>query len=297
MTEARLSIMSYNLKDYGKSALATRRKQLELLRLQRPDVLCLQEIWDEDDDLTELTVHLATIADVLGMCVMAVPARRSHCHMAILWRPAYSALCQRNHTLTLWHGLGDVQLDVGAAVPLRVAVTHLAPWDPRQRLADVRTITGLLDDPAQATILAGDLNSFGADDTYDPEPDWSKLPPHKVWRHVRWSDDPDIPPRADRRPAEFLRRCGLHDAAPHLRAAWQATGGHMGDDLPRRLDAFWTTRPQALRGYQVIDTPNARSMSDHLPVRIELDLSALDAAPVPADAGTAPVPGQMRQPQ
>ena len=221
---------------------------------------------------------MATLADALGMHAMAVPARRSHCHMAILWRTDLAALSQRSHVLTLWHGLGIVQLDVGAAVPLRVAVTHLAPWDPEQRLADARTITGLLDDPAHATVIAADWNCFGADDTYDPEPDWSTLPARKVWRHVRWSDDPDTPPQADRRPTELLRRCGLHDAAVHVRAHWQATGGHMGDDLSRRLDAIWTTRPQALRGYRVIDTPAARLLSDHLPIRIDLDPTALDPA-------------------
>jgi endonuclease/exonuclease/phosphatase family metal-dependent hydrolase len=293
MSAATIGVLSYNLKDYGKSAVATRRQQHELLRFQRPDVVCLQEIWDDGDDLAALDRHVATIAEALGMRAVAVPARRSCCHLAILWRSEFAALSQRSHGLTLWHGLGVVQLDVGAAVPLRVAVTHLAPWDPEQRLADVRTITGLLDDPGQATVVAGDWNSFGADDTYDPEPQWSKLRPGKVWRHVQWSDDPDTLPRADRRPAELLRRCGLHDAALHLRAPWQATGGHMGDDLSRRLDAFWTTRPQALRGYQVIDTPAAgvlpdfaeheghshsidpRKLSDHLPIMIELDPSAL----------------------
>lgn len=279
MSAVTISVLGYNLKDYGKSAVAVRRQQHVLLRFERPDVVCLQEIWDDSEDLSVLDRHVATIADALGMRAMAVPARRSHCHMAILWRAEFAALSQRSHALTLWHGLGVVQLDVGGAVPLRVAVTHLAPWDPEQRLADARTITGLLDDPGQATVIAADWNCFGADEAYDPEPDWSTLPPRKVWRHVRWSDDPNTPPRADRRPTELLRRCGLHDAAAHLRAPWQATGGHMGDDLSRRLDAFWTTRPQALRGYRVIESPAALRLSDHLPIRVDFDPAALEAGP------------------
>jgi hypothetical protein len=157
---ATISVLSYNLKDYGKSAVATRRQQHELLRFERPDVLCLQEVWDDGVDLSVLDGHVATIGDAVGMRATAVPVRRSCCHMAILWRPEFAALSQRSHGLTLWHGLGVVQLDVGAAVPLRVAVTHLAPWDPEQRLADVRTVTGLLDDPSQATVIAGDWYSF-----------------------------------------------------------------------------------------------------------------------------------------
>jgi endonuclease/exonuclease/phosphatase family metal-dependent hydrolase len=288
MTAATISLLSYNLRDYGKSAMVTRRQQHELLRFERPDVVCLQEIWDDSDDLSDLDRHVATLADCLGMRAMAVPARRSHCHMAILWRPEFAAMSQRSHDLALWHGLGVVQLDVGAAVPLRVAVTHLAPWDPEKRLADVRTITGLLDDPGQATVIAGDWNSFGADATYDPEPDWSRLPSHKIWRHLRWNDDPDTPPQVDRRPTELLRRSGLHDAAVHLRAPWQATGGHMDTDLLRRLDACWTTRPQALVDYEVIDTPVARLLSDHFAIRVGLAPGALGAAAVPVAGQSAP---------
>lgn len=288
MTATVLSLISYNLKDYGKSAVTTRRQQHELLRFQRPDVVCLQEIWDDSKNLAGLRRHVATIGDALGMHAMAVPAPRSFCHMAILWRPEFTALSQRSHSLTLWHGLGVVHLDVGAAVALRVAVTHLPPWDPEQRLSDARTVAGLLDDPGQASVIAGDWNTFGADSTYDPEPQWSKLRHGKLWRHIRWDDDPDAPPQADRRPAQLLHRSGLHDAAPYLRAPWQATGGHLGDDMPRRLDAFWTTRPQALRGYRVIDTPATRLLSDHLPIQIDLDTTALDSGSAPPNTPPAP---------
>jgi endonuclease/exonuclease/phosphatase family metal-dependent hydrolase len=293
VTGARLGIVSYNLKDYGKSIVEVRERQHELLRSLRPDMVCLQEIWDDTEDLTQLRVHLATIGAAVGLSALAVPARRSHCHMAILWRSDYRVLYQRCHGLSLWHGLGVVQLDVGGGVPLRVAVTHMPPWDPDKRLSDTRTVAALLDDPEQATVIAGDWNSLGADHSYDPEPQWSKLRAGTIWRHIRWTDTPDTAPRADRRPAQLLQRSGLYDAAPHLRAPWQATGGHMGDDMPRRLDAFWTTRPQALRRYQVIDTPAARrlsdfseheersqfidprELSDHLPIMIELDPGAL----------------------
>jgi endonuclease/exonuclease/phosphatase family metal-dependent hydrolase len=284
-TTATLGIISYNLKDYGKSALTTRQQQHELLRLQRPDIVCLQEIWDDSRDLRQLNAHTATLAEALGMSAMPVPARRSHCHMAILWRPEYATLSQHHHALNLWHGLGVVQLDVGAAVALRVAVTHMAPWDPEQRLSDVHTVAGLLGDPSQATVIAGDWNSIGADPDYDPEPDWSRLRPDKIWRHVRWTDGTNADVQADRRPAQLLHRSGLRDAAAALQAPWQATGGHMGQDMPRRLDAFWTTRPQALRGYQVVDTPTARGLSDHLPIRIELSVDELDSKVVGSAAG------------
>ena len=289
MNAARVRVISYNLKDYGKSAIATRRGQHELLRFQRPDVVCLQEIWDEGDDLAQLNAHVRGLCEALGMRAMAVPAPRSHCHMAVLWRPECVVLSERDRGFDLWHGLGVVQLDVGAAVPLRVAVTHLSPWDPEKRLGDARTVAAMVDDPGQATVVAADWNSIGADDGYDPEPDWTRLRPGKVWRHVRWSDDPSVPPRMDRRPAQLLHRSGLRDAAQHLGAPWQATGGFTGDDMPRRMDAFWTTRRQALRGYEAIDTPAARRLSDHLPIRIDLDLAAFGAGSVSAAVGSADV--------
>jgi endonuclease/exonuclease/phosphatase family metal-dependent hydrolase len=291
MTTAMLRIVSYNLKDYGKSTQDTQRAQHRLLADLAPDVLCLQEIWDDTDDLTPLHRHFGAIADALGMTGEPVPARRSHCHMAILWRPELTRLSWRIHELNLWHGPGIAVLGIGAAVPLRVAVTHMPPWDPQQRLSDTRTVAALLAHPDHATVIAGDWNSLGVDPGYDPEPDWTLLRPDKIWRHVRWNEDPDAQQVADRRPAQLLRRSRMWDAAPHLGTPWQPTGGHADGDLPRRPDAFWTTRPQALRGYHVIDTPAARPLSDHLPIQVDLDPSALDASPVPAAAETAVVAG------
>ncbi|MEV6927054.1 endonuclease/exonuclease/phosphatase family protein [Dactylosporangium sp. NPDC051485] len=270
--------VSYNLLNYGRSAVSTRSGQHELLRFLRADVLLLQEIWAEDTDQLDQLVH--AIAGALGMTAFAVPARHSSNHLAILWRPEYAVLAQRARDLQLWHGLGIVRLDVGAAVPLTVAVTHLGPWNPSKQLDDTYTLTGQLP-LADATLLGADWNSFGADPDYDPEPDWTALTREWIERHIRWNDDPAAPPVADRRPAQLMQRSGFHDAAATLGAPWQATGGHRGG-WARREDVFWTTRPAALRSYQVIDTPAARNLSDHLPIMAELDPQALAAPPTPA---------------
>lgn len=286
-----VAVMSYNLKDYGKSSQDTRRQQHALIRAHEPDLLCLQEIWDERVDLAGLRRHAATLSDELGMRALAVPSPLTHCHLAMLWNPAFELLSEDTDGTGLWHGLGVVELDVGAGVPLRAAVGHLAPKDPARRFADARLVTGKLADPDQATVFCADMNSLGVN---DPEPDWTQLHPEsKVWRHVYWTDSPQAERRADRRPAELLHRSGLHDAATYLQAPWQATGGHWPGDMPRRLDAIWTTRPEALRHYQVIGTPLARELSDfsehenrshaidprelsdHLPIMVELDTGAL----------------------
>lgn len=277
-----LTIVSYNTLNYGQNAQDARRReqQHELLRAEQPDIVCLQEIWDERADLAGLHRHVGTLGEALGMSALAVPAPQTSCHLAILWRPDFTAISQQTHGWALLSGLGVVELDVGAAVPLRVATTHLSPWDGEERLSHARTVAGLLGDPAQATVVIADWNSLG-DTDYDPEPDFSLLRPDMVWHHVRWDDDPDAPLRADRRPAELMRRSGFADAAHHLEAPWQATGGHMGQDMPRRLDVFWTTRPQALRGYRVVDSPTARELSDHLPIRVDIDPDALAPAQTP----------------
>ncbi len=53
MTAAMLSIVSDSVKDYGRSTSDTQRRQHNLLASLAPDVLCLQEIWDDTDDLSQ----------------------------------------------------------------------------------------------------------------------------------------------------------------------------------------------------------------------------------------------------
>ncbi|WP_158273886.1 endonuclease/exonuclease/phosphatase family protein [Micromonospora sp. RP3T] len=283
-----LRAVSWNLMSYGKSGLPTRRQQHELLRFLRPDIVCLQEIYTVGGDAGELDRLVNAIADALGMVAFTVPAKHSDCHLAILWRPEYAVLSQRAYDLLMWHGLGVVRLDVGAPVPLTVAVTHLAPWNPDKQLADAYTLTGQLP-LSDATILAADWNSFGADPNHDPEPDWTALPTERIARHIRWNDDSDALPVADRRPSQMMQRSGFHDAAPHLGMAWKATSGHRGG-WSRREDVFWTNRPQALRSYQVIDTPAARALSDHLPIMVDLDPQAMPPSASPAPPRRAEQP-------
>ncbi|MFF5085448.1 endonuclease/exonuclease/phosphatase family protein [Actinoplanes sp. NPDC000266] len=288
---ARIRAVSYNLGAYRKTGARTRERQHELLRLLRADVLCLQEIYARGADLAELDRLVAAIDGALAMNAFAVPAVHSDCHLAILWRPTYRAISTRSYDLLMWHGLGIVRLDIGAPSPLTVAVTHLSPWNPAKQLDDTYTLTGKLP-LSQPVLLGADWNSFGADPDYDRDPDWAALPPEWVERHVRWNDDPGAPREADRRPAQLMRRSGFHDAAPTLGIAWQATGGHRSM-WSRREDVFWTTRPAALRDYQVINTEtfqnlsglsndrlhtrglDPQQLSDHLPVLIELDPTAL----------------------
>jgi endonuclease/exonuclease/phosphatase family metal-dependent hydrolase len=71
--------------------------------------------------------------------------------------------------------------------------------------------------------------------------------------------------------------------AAGLRARWQPTAGHHPSDpygvrgVRRRIDAVRVTREvlPALRTHQVTDTPLTRRASDHLPVTVSYDPSAI----------------------
>ena len=58
---------------------------------------------------------------------------------------------------------------------------------------------------------------------------------------------------------------------------WQPTAGHMGTDIPRRIDAFRACQQTvpAVVGYEVVDSTTTRSLSDHLPIKITIDRAAL----------------------
>jgi endonuclease/exonuclease/phosphatase family metal-dependent hydrolase len=89
----------------------------------------------------------------------------------------------------------------------------------------------------------------------------------------------------DRTAGEVLWAGGLHDAAAVLRAPWQPTVGHHRDDsygtrgVRRRIDGVRATADvvPALRAHRVTDTELARRASDHLPVTVEYDPSAITA--------------------
>jgi endonuclease/exonuclease/phosphatase family metal-dependent hydrolase len=273
-TDTYLRIVSWNLWDYGTSP-QRQHDQLRFLREVAPHVLLVQEIRTSRPDDTDLVAVFATLTDALNMCGKPVAAPRSRCHLGILWHPGIGLLDWFAKPYSLWHGLGIAVLDIGSPWPLHVAATHLSPWDPEQRLADVRTVAALLE--KYRALVGADWNCLGDDPWYDPEPDWSALPIERQLHHVRWSDDPNQPPKGDRRPTQYLTRAGLTDAAPHLDIPWQATAGHIGIDIPRRIDAFRVspTALPALVGYEVLDSPTTRRLSAHLPIQLTIDPAVL----------------------
>jgi endonuclease/exonuclease/phosphatase family metal-dependent hydrolase len=273
MTE--LKIISYNLRDYGKNPFDRDRhqRQVALLRELAPNILCIQEFWDDSPGHQQLVSRFEVFAGSLGMQGMVVPAPRTHCHLGLLWQKDITQLDGTAYQWHLWHGLGLASFDVGAKRPLRVAVTHLGPWDPQHRFGEARDVAWLAK-RRFATIVGADWNSLPMG---DPEPDWTPLSPDQIEHHVLWNPDPSAPLQTDRRPAQLLDRVGLTDAATHLGVPWQPTAGHMGTDVFRRPDAFRCSELvlPALRGYRVHDSPDIRELSNHLPIELTADAGAI----------------------
>lgn len=261
-----LTLVGYNLRDFGRDAGDRPRHtgQIELLRGIDPDVLAVQEFCGDQR-------RFADFADALGMLGGLARADRTGLHVGLLRRPDIGLRGWRSCDGQFWHNLGVATLDIGAATPLRMAVAHLNPFNPEYRLREARQLAPLAD-PARATIVAADWNTIGDDAGYDTEPDWSRLPSHLLFRHVAWDDDPGATPRADRRPTALLTRAGLSDAAHRLDAGWQATAGYEPADVERRIDAFRVSARviPALAGYEVVDSPAVRGLSDHLPIVLRL---------------------------
>lgn len=169
-------------------------------------------------------------------------------------------------------------------------------------------------------LIGGDWNSISADRVFragwvsedDAEPDrWVLYDPDpytgpdRQWHgdlvyQTRWETDARGVRRwwADREPGEVLYAGGLRDVAAELKAPWQTTVGHCGDDPygERRIDAIRVTEEvvPALRGYEVVNnemtraasdfsehgqkprTVDPKKASDHLPVVVTYDPDLID---------------------
>jgi endonuclease/exonuclease/phosphatase family metal-dependent hydrolase len=272
MTLTTLKIVSWNLEDFGIDAdspgqTGRRQAQVRLLREEAPDIVCLQELWDDSPDHSRLPELFRELATGLNMRGEVVLAPRSHCHMALLWRPWIILEEWETYDWTFHHGMGVASLDVKGKDLLRVGVAHAAPSNPQQRFSEAFYVARL-GDPEYNTIVGADWNCPGTD---DPEPDWASLRPDEIVRRAMWSDDPDQPPKIDRRPAHVLHRAGLVDVAQYLKRPWRAT---TIDRL--RVDGFRVSRDvlDAVLDYGVFDGGDM-FLSNHFPVWMTLDRSAL----------------------
>jgi endonuclease/exonuclease/phosphatase family protein len=210
-------------------------------------------------------------------------------HVGLMWRDGIeprpgSLRCYGGRDF--WHGLALLTLDVGGPL-IRHGAFHASPFGRRLRADQNERLVAAVTRPrGEPPVLVGaDWNTESA----DRRPDGTLYEPADPYAGVDWFADLIYQcqwdydeqgrrtHRADREPGDVLWAGGLHDAAAVTGAPWQPTTGHHPSDaygargVRRRIDAIRVTGEliPALRTHRVIDTPQARSASDHLPVLVE----------------------------
>lgn len=279
-----LRVGTYNLMDGSKDKWPG---QMDLLASLDLDILCLQEAKDWDRNLRE---RVYATAERLRLCPQFAPSAWHGSHLVTLYRSsrltcigftpdvASSRFHHRmSRSVFQIPGLeGDASLDV--------IHTHLDPFDPQDRLAEVSWLTEQVT-PGPYTLLVGDLSSIGAGDA-EPD-DWSKVPAHLQSRHRMVMPDGTYG-GVDRRAINVLMAAGYVDPPVHLDTPVPPTAGYWSDDAEQwdhRSDHILASLSLApsLRSYTVVDTPETRRLSDHLPVVTTHDLARCRTATANSD--------------
>ncbi|HEY6277181.1 MAG TPA: hypothetical protein VIX86_12715 [Streptosporangiaceae bacterium] len=302
---------TYNLLDLGAGDPAAAGEHYQAIvaciRALATDVLAVQELRAAGrDQAGQLLQRLA--ADTGLRCLVPrpdgdpvpalCPGARGF-HLGLLWRDGIEPVPGSFHTRNAdyWHALGWVALDLGGPV-VRHAVYHAPPFGIKIRaIQNELLVAGLVRGPDRRPALVGaDWNGESADRIQDPATgEWRLYEPRDPYDGVEWF--PDLihqcewdydgqgrrRHRVDRTAGDVLWAGGLHDAAAVLRAPWQATAGHHPDDpygnhgVRRRIDAIRVTGEvvPALRAHWVTDNEPTRCASDHLPVTVAYEPSAI----------------------
>ena len=161
--DRQLRVGSYNLLNGGQERW---EDQVRLLGGLNLDVLNLQEAkhWDQKD-----SERVYATAERLGMQPLLARSRSRGCHLVTYYRwPRVQCLgfspdgaCGNFH-----HTVLRARLRItGVREPVLLLHTHLDPFSPQDRLAEVQWLT---EHAGARTLLAGDLNTPGADDE-EPE--------------------------------------------------------------------------------------------------------------------------------
>ncbi|MFE7120484.1 endonuclease/exonuclease/phosphatase family protein [Streptomyces sp. NPDC057654] len=283
-----LKAATYNLLDGGQArptrGLAGRLPdQLALLRDLDLDILCLQEgkNWHRDKHHT-----VYAVAEQLRMQALFAPSPRHGCHLVILYR--WPRLVPRVFEPdlacgTFHHTAALAQFAIQGHGLLNVINTHLNPFDPTARRGEVGWLTEYAK-PGRDTLLSGDLN-FGEPVATTPDELTARIPADEYSRHLvqgpdgAWTDEVDLRALHALLGADFVDPpAALGLPIPRTAGYWtNAVTGQSSEHLWDHRSDYTLLSPAlapALYASEVIDTPAARLLSDHLPVTVTLDLDA-----------------------
>ncbi|MER8230711.1 endonuclease/exonuclease/phosphatase family protein [Streptomyces sp. NPDC094049] len=250
--------------------------QTEILADLAPDVLCLPECggWEEQDER-----RLWQVAHRLGMAPVAMAP--SHIgdgrnFTTLLYRPDRLRLLGRRilgvgvfHHALIRARLRPLTAGNSDEHDFLAIGTHLSHVDGEARLREARWLTdygAASPGVPPRTILLGDLN------TPDREPPdgWSSIPTnlHSRYRQV-------LPTgrlgRADRRAVQVLLASGWTDPQELTGKRREATVGYYyANELVSWSLDYGLVSGLAVNAYRTYDTPEARVLSDHLPVVLDV---------------------------
>jgi endonuclease/exonuclease/phosphatase family metal-dependent hydrolase len=271
-----------------------------VIRSLDTDVLAVQEIIAPDEPTAAR--RLRQLADDAGLHCEVPDAEAGHeaalavgghgYHVGLMWRDGIEPLpgsLRCRGARYFWHGLAVVTLDVGGTL-VRHGAFHATPFGRALRADQNEHLVAAITRPEgePPALIGADWNTECADRILSGE-SWELYEPADPYAGVAWFADLiyqcqwdyDEQGRrrhwADRRPGDVLWAGGLHDAAALIGADWHPTTGHHPDDVygahgvRRRIDGIRVTGPlaDAVCGHSVLDTPQAQSGSDHLPVTVE----------------------------
>jgi endonuclease/exonuclease/phosphatase family metal-dependent hydrolase len=301
---------TYNLLDLFGADTAEHQRHYEtvtgVIRELDADVLAVQEILAPDAEtaagrLRQLAAEAGLDCEVPGAdggTEAAIAFGGHGYHVGLMWRDGIepvpgSLRCYGGRDF--WHGLALLTLDVGGPL-IRHGAFHASPFGRRLRADQNERLVAAVTRPRgePPALVGADWNTESA----DRRPDGTLYEPADPYAGVDWFADLIYQcrwdydeqgrrqHRADREPGDVLWAGGLHDAAAVTGAAWQPTTGYHPADaygargVRRRIDAVRVTGElvPALRTHRVIDTPPARSASDHLPVLVEYHPAAVPGA-------------------
>ena len=246
-----VKIMSYNLNACGKYELIA---VAELINQIAPDILFLQEV-PMGNSLSQLSQY-CNFKD----CYMALTdAEDRRC--AILSRRKINEIIRFEHMTHPAIG-GWIKTNIGTVIIINV---HLDPSSEQTRLCEVKQIFIKMG-TMHHCIIAGDFNAVSDYDNYV----WSRnaITRSTVKRSL-FIPEYDV--------TETLIRDGLIDVAVNFNLNNEPTVPNTQDGtwnfINLRLDYVYVSASleSSVNAYGVINSMKAKSISDHLPLYVEID--------------------------
>jgi endonuclease/exonuclease/phosphatase family metal-dependent hydrolase len=257
----RLRIAFLNILEGGNGKSGDRTLALfGLLRDIDADILGLAEA---TGFLADGAARLRVFERELGMRSVVCDATSGH-HVAMLYRPSLPVIHTFSSSITMYHGLAGITLDLPGAGETNVIVTHLHPFSSILRLAEAQIVLAKAHRTADAIIM-GDFNTLPPSEVYPGIDD----APRSMTTRLRGVDG-----TIDHGAVELFYRNGFHDVGGSAELATYPTslaGRPDAHTLTMRVDYLFAT--DVLNACMQFVPPRFSSMeeaSDHLPVIVDL---------------------------